>query len=375
MGFRPQPNLLFLREKTIIMKNLVTDFSALQTYTYLNTPATGLISKSVKEFRQNHYEDLWQMGSNYFDANALLYAQTRECIAQHFGGNPERVALVPAFSFGWNAILEGLPQSSRVLLLQGDYPSINRAVAARGFQIDYAKIDENLEEHIYNAFLANQPDVFAFSIVQYLNGIKIDLDFIKKLKHEFPDTLLIGDGTQYLGMERFNFKASGLDVLGASAYKWIGAGFGNGFFMFAQGVEERIAPKHLGFGSGIGKYKSGDTLIGKFEGSHLDAASMGSVKVALEQQQIIGVEQIEKQVSQLAEKAKKRLSDLGLLEPAVIKRSQHSSIFNIRGDEQVYDWLIAKKIVCSLRGNGIRIGFHYYNTEQDLDKLCKCLKS
>src|SRR5699024_2399168 len=117
---------------------------------------------------------------------------------------------------------------------------------ARDFSISYVKIDENLEERIESAFQSRPPDVLVCSMVQYINGIKIDFSFLKELKTRFPETLFLGDGTQYLGTERFDFTDSAFDAVGASAYKWIGAGFGNGFFMFKPGVEHRILPKCLG---------------------------------------------------------------------------------------------------------------------------------
>ena len=39
---------------------------------------------------------------------------------------------------------------------------------------------------------------------------------------------MIGDGTQFLGAHAFHFNTSPFDVLAASGYKWLLAGFGNG---------------------------------------------------------------------------------------------------------------------------------------------------
>ncbi len=358
------------------MIDLTANFPAIAHYTYVNTPATGLIPKAVNDYRANQYTAQLNQGSLFFDENVQTLAEVREEIASFFKGRPENVALMPAFSYGFNALLEGLKPQTRILLLTDDYPSINWAVEARDFQLSYATIDAHTEEHIRDAFKRQPPEVFIFSMVQYLNGIKIDLSFLKALKKEFPETLFIGDGTQYLGTERFDFAASRIDVLGASTYKWVGAGFGNGFFMFKPGLEEYIHPKHLGFGSIMGKYKEkGDTLIGKFEGNHLDIAALGSIKVALEFQEKVGVKIIEKQVHELGAAAKEAFTALNLLETAVVDRKQHSSIFNIKGDEQLFKKLNAMNIMCSQRGSGIRVGFHYYNTLEDLYRLVNALQS
>lgn len=358
------------------MENLAPVFPVISNYTYLDTPATGLISKSILDFRKRQYANLWQKGSLHMEENAELNDLTREKIASFFNGQPQETALVPAFSFGLNAILESLASTTHILLLSGDYPSINLAVEARDFVISYAAIDENIEDRIYQAFKKEQPDVFVFSLVQYLNGIKIDLSFLKTLKEEFPETLFIADGTQYLGTESFDFKNSGLDVLGASAYKWIGAGWGNGFFMFQPGLNQRIDPKYVGFGSTLGKYKEkGDTLIGKLEGNHLDISNMGSLKVALQFHEEVGLKRIWKQVNTLSDAAKTAFADRGLLEEAVVNRKAHSSIFNLKGDEAQFEKLRNNNVLCSQRGEGIRVGFHYYNTLEDLERLLNVWKA
>lgn len=354
------------------MNKLTSNFPQLSTHLYLDTPAVGLMPKPVLDFKAHQNEVLWKKGSGYLADTLALSAQVREKIGAVYNADPGYVALFPAFSYGLNALLEGLKRDSKVLLLKNDYPSINWSVEARDFRIVYAEIDENIEKNIYKVFKESRPDVFVFSMVQYLNGVKLDFSFLKDLKKEFPSALLIGDGTQYLGTERFDFKDSALDVVGASAYKWLGAGFGNGFFMFKPGIEERVEPKNLGFGSIRGKYKDGrDSFIGKFEGNHLNPADIGAIKVGMEFQEKIGLVEIEKHIQTLSEETKKDLSRLNLLEDAVSRRAAHSNIFNIKGDDALFEKLQKHQIACSQRGQGIRIGLHYYNTWSDVEKFLK----
>ena len=65
---------------------------------------------------------------------------------------------------------------------------------------------------------------------------------------------------------------------------------------------------------------------------------------------------------------------MNLLEESVIKRKAHSSIFNIKGGEKLFQYLKSKNIIVSQRGEGIRVSFHYFNTEKELDFLIKELK-
>lgn len=357
------------------MNILRKHFPLVEQHTYLNTAATGLLSETVFNYQQDKNIDFLVQGSLYRDKEAKILAEVREKLADFFSAEASRIALVPNFSFGFNTLLGGFSAGTKFLLLENDYPSINLAVEARDFKCFYAEINENLEQNILQKVESEKPEVIALSLVQYLNGIKIDLTFIQELKKKFPELLIIADGTQYLGTETFNFKESGIDVLGTSAYKWLNAGFGNGFFIFSEETERIISPKTEGSGSHMETYKENEnTLIGKLEPGHLNYTNMGSIKIALELQEKIGREDIEKHLQILSAEAKKEFTSLGLLEESVIQRKTHSTIFNLEGDEKLFQRLTQKDIICSQRGNGIRVSFHYYNTLQDLEVLVGVLK-
>jgi selenocysteine lyase/cysteine desulfurase len=286
-------------------------------------------------------------------------------------------ALVPNFSFGFNTLLGGVAEGKKVLLLNTDYPSINWAVENRNFDVCYADINENLEQNIEEAIANYRPDVFAFSLVQYISGVRVDLDFLKRLKAYHPDLLLIADGTQFLGTTNFNFSESGIDVLGASTYKWMLAGYGNGFFMVNEEAQGKILPKMIGFNSADAMYSRRDQIafVKLFEPGHQDTLNYGSLQQSIKMLTEIGIDKIEAKISLIAAKARASFADLGLLDEVVLNRNQHSSIFNIKGDDNLFERLKANQIICSKRGHGIRVSFHFYNSEEDLEKLISILKS
>ena len=356
------------------MKNFKKHFPLLEQYIYLNTAASGMLSEELLEFRQDHDLDFLIGGSIFREKRDALLLKVRENVGQLFGCAAKLVALTPNFSYGFNLLMQSMDPSKKVLLLRKDYPSVNWAVESRRFKTCYAEIDENLEENIAEVVAAENPDIFAFSLVQYINGIKIDPDFLLKLKEKYPELLLFADGTQYCGTEKFDFEASAFDVLGASAYKWLNAGYGNAFFLFKEHMAEIISPQGLKLKELQGKNKPHEgSFIGKFEPGHLDTLNFGSLKVAIDLINRIGMDEIEINISELRDLAKEKLSDKGLLEPAVAARKLHSSIFNIKGDEKLFQKLRSNKILCSMRGDGIRVSFNYFNTEADLEKLLKTI--
>lgn len=353
------------------MKSIVeNEFPLLQSFTYLNTAASGLLPKSVLNFRRAHDDAFFNEGSRLKLQQGTLLAETRESVSRLFNCPAAQVALVPNFSLAFNTFLEGLPKSQSFLLLEGDYPSVNWPVETRGFKTRYASIGANLEDDIKTAFKEKQPDVFAFSIVQYISGIKIDLDVINSLKLEFPNTLFIADATQYAGTETYDFKNSGIDIFAASCYKWLNAGYGNGFMLFKESVPHKVTPKTTGFNSVFGKYKQQDgNFIGKFEPGHQDTLNYGSLNAAILLVEKIGIKTIEQAISEISKTARNKFIERGLLDRHVVERSQHSSIFNLTGDENLFKNLDAQDVLCSQRGDGIRVSFNYFNNEKDVERL------
>ena len=358
------------------MEDLRKHFPALQSCTYLNTASNGVIPKPVVEWRRQHDLDLMNRASVFRDQHKVHIEEIRRTVSGFFGAQNNETALIPNFSFGINTVLEGLPKKQRILLLKNDYPSINWPVETRDFEICYAEIDENLEQNIEKAVAMHKPDVFMFSIVQWLNGIKIDFEFLQTLKSYHPNLLLIADGTQYLGTEDFNFAASPMDVLCTSAYKWLTAGYGNGFIMVKEAARDRIFPKTIGFNSAerFESLATETTFMKHFEPGHQDTLNYGSLQQAILFQEKFGKEKLYSKIASISKKAKEHFSELDLLKNDTLLREKHSSIFNLKGDPVLFDKLKENNIICSLRGGGIRVSFHFYNTEDELEKLLEILK-
>jgi len=359
------------------MQNIRNQFPVLNQSIYVNTAAFGLLNENLLNWRQEHDLDYLIGGGNMKIESLGLISETRQVVGDFFKCKREYVALVPNFSIGLNMLLEGLDKRHKVLLLQDDYPSVNWPFESREFSVSYAKIDEHLEQNILENIKAENISVFALSLVQWLNGIKIDMDFLKMLKKEYPSLIIIADGTQFCGAFDIDFELSGIDILGASAYKWLLAGTGNGFMLFNNAIENKFSVKTTGFNAANAKLEAKDSIqfSKQFEPGHLDSLNFGSLKFSLEMLTKMGMQNIEMHNRKLMEKAKKVFLELGLLDNSVTRRKDHSTIFNIKGNEQTFKHLVDNGVVCSLRGGGIRLSFHFYNTENEVDQIVEILKN
>ncbi|MDT7828150.1 aminotransferase class V-fold PLP-dependent enzyme [Pricia sp. S334] len=360
------------------MENTKKQFSVFKNYIYADTAAAGLLSDSLRRWRQQHDRD-YSNGGSLMKIKAMQddIPKVRKTVADYFGAKTENTALVPNFSLGLNMLIEGLAPDSKILLVRNDYPSVNWPFENRDFEISYAALDANLEDNILEKVKMDRVSVLVLSLVQWIDGIKIDMDFLKSLKKEYPDLIIIADGTQFCGTTDFNFGDSGIDVLGASSYKWLLGGFGNGFFLFQDEVKKRFSLKTAGFNSAGGNLNRPDDIpfARHLEPGHLDTLNFGSLKFALEYLQALGKSKIEVHLERLSKKAKKEFGGLGLLDGTTIARKSHSTIFNVAGKDKLYQRLSDNGVICSKRGGGIRLSFHLYNTEKDIDTIVKILKT
>ena len=342
--------------------------------TYLNTPSSGLTSKNLIDFRKQYDNGIH---TDYKKIDFLEDEQIdslRTKIQKYFKAETAEIALLPSFSIGLNGIVDALPKHAKVLLLKGDYPSVNLPFEFRDFQIEYAEINENLEHNIDQKLERFQPDFIALSVVQFLNGIKIDLSFLQQVKKTYPHIQIIGDATQYLGTEKFNFDESAFSVIGSSGYKWFNAGTGNAFFIIDKDFLAALNPKSYGSNSLLNKPDGSFRKTGFLEPGHFDMHSLKSLEVALDfHYNEIGIESIEAQIKSLSLKAFNAFSKRNLLSNAVQKRKIHSCIFNLNRSEADLKKLLDANIVCAYRKNGIRVGFHYFNNEADLTNLLATL--
>ncbi len=357
--------------------SLRNSFPVVKHTLYFNTAAIGLMSEELLEWRQEHDLDFLIGGSEMKMESFQMISGVRDTLGEFFHCHRQRIALVPNFSLGLNLLLEGLPKESRVLLLETDYPSVNWPFESRGFPVSYATLGYDLEEQIDKKLKEATYDVFAFSLVQWEDGIRLDPEFIRYVRDQYPDLLLIADGTQCCGACDFNFDASGLDVLGGSGYKWLLAGTGNGYMLFSERASRFFSPKSTGFNAVNAKLEDkGNIRLPKhLEPGHLDSLCFGSLDFSVKRLMEWGLENIEAYNGRIVSRAAESLAELKLLDEAVMRRKVHGNILNIRGDDRLFKYLAQNEVSCSQRGGGIRLSLHLYNSISDVDRLVQILKS
>ena len=349
-------------------------FPTTRDCTYLNTAACGLISKSVFKIKNEDNRFLFQQTPRYLNTEDSIVSETKSLISKIYNAAYSSIAITPNFSISFNHILDGIDSNLSFLCLENDYPSLIYPIKKRGFDLKTIPATHQIEEDIYAYIRSERPHIFALSITQFINGLHISPAFLKALKKDFPELLIIADATQYLGVEHLDFNNSGIDLLIASCYKWLNAGFGSSIVLMSEHLKPKVQSKTIGANSLIDKTKMKMRDMGFLEPGHFELNSIKSLQTALKlHYDKIGIDFISKKIKDLSGYAFERFEDLGLLDTTISKRNVHSSIFNLSINPSVLDRFEREKIHASQRGTGVRVSLHYYNTREDIEHFINVL--
>ena len=330
-------------------------FPALENKIYLDTARSGLMFSELLSWRNKHEIDFLNRGSQFRLNDESLLDQTKLEINKFLGSIDLTTFLVQNFSIGLSLLLKAIKSDKTILMIKDDYSSILNQVVSSGIKYNFSNNTFDLETQILKGINKYNPEILIFSIVQHIDGTLIDLEFIKQIKKDYPNILIIADGTQFCGTKYFNFKNSSIDVLISSGYKWMLGGYGNGFISFNKG-----------FLNSYFKLEK-KNFLSLFEPGHHDTLSFGSLLFSLKKISNYGIDKIEKQINSLSIYTLDKLKTKKLLDTKILKRNNHSNIFNIKGDEILYKHLLDNNVICSQRGNGIRISINFYNTKSEID--------
>jgi selenocysteine lyase/cysteine desulfurase len=85
----------------------------------------------------------------------------------------------------------------------------------------------------------------------------------------------------------------------------------------------------------------------------------------------VGIENIEKRILKLTDHLIEKLSARGIKFQTPLEPECRSGIVNflIDNPQERTDKLAKKDIIVSVRSHGIRVSPHFYNTEEEIDKL------
>lgn len=348
-------------------------------HTYLNTASCGIVEPALLAAAYGSYGGLTAIASTsaekWRDEEQPII---RSNVARFLDVPVDNVALIPNFSWAMNGILHSLHGNEKVLLYKGDYPSvlepfrINRFDIAwiddtDGFMIDAADMKQRL--------LAENIDMLVISHVQWNSGFKVNLADIGAFCHAH-DIWFIVDATQSLGAVDINIREANIDVLIASNYKWMNAGFGTGVMYMSDAFLQEYIPAVGGNNSytiqdGRQVYIPG---VRSYEPGHPNVFGLTLLNLAILHRMEQVVTNVEAHNRNLTQLLLDNLAGLNVTLIGEASMTDRASIIFLQDRDGLSAMLKENGIVATFRGPNVRISMHYYNTEEEVLRLVEVLK-
>jgi len=362
--------------------NIREQFPITQSKVFLNHAAQSPLPKPVADALRKCIDEF----SNFGDTSIKWNDGGKPFFAKLIGAKPEEIALVENTSMGLNIAANVLSylRGSKIVTTDLEYPSVVYPWLRKGLdvKVDYVKtVDGKILLEDVEKAVDDKTVAVAVSHVEYANGFRHDLRALSDIAHEHGAYLIV-DAIQSVGTIPIDVKKDGVDFLATACYKWLLSPPGTGYLYVKGELIEKFEPPFVGWASvkqeifetvdfwDIWSLRLSDTAS-RFEvgspGFISFIGTMEALKLLLE----FGVENVQRRILKLTDRLIEVAKDLGLKLQTPEEPQCRAGIVNFKIDKpkELAETLRQKGIVASARARGLRVSPHFYNTEEEIDKL------
>jgi isopenicillin-N epimerase len=372
------------------------------TVANLNTGSFGPLPRMVFDrataLRQRLAEE--PMDFLLRQAPPLLW-EARECLARFLHGDPRRLIFTANVTAAVNTVASALRLAApgEILLTDNEYGAMHwcweRATQRQGLTLrtfalpTMPRAPGDIVEAFCGAFTQKTRMVF-FSHVLSPTGLVLPAREICAEARR-RGILTVVDGAHAPAMVHVNLADMGCDFYGGNCHKWLLAPTGSGFLYLGSGSEDRLQPLQVSWGwhhdrarvDERDEFGSTPRLRAfEFEGVR-DLCPWLAVPAAIEFQERLGLDRIRGRIADLAGYTRTALHDragMPLATPATPALHGAMTAFGLppgvnpvelrRG---LWDRRIEAPIIERPAGYLIRVSTHFYNTEDEIDRLSDAL--
>jgi selenocysteine lyase/cysteine desulfurase len=327
---------------------------------FLDTPTCGLPPRFVADGLRDCVRS-WERGELQVTAFDEPMRASRAAYASLVGVDARRVAIGTSVSSMVGLVAASIPDGSRVATLPGEFTSVTFPFSAQaGRGVTVTELPHGEFEDTAGDF-----DIVATSLVQSVDGAVLD---VERLRHTVAEsgTVTVIDATQALGWK--NVDLSWADVAVAASYKWLLGPRGVAWMSLSHQMFDTLVPHLANPYAGEDLWSSlyglplrlaGDAR--RFDSSPVWFSVLGA-SLSLPWLASLDRAAVEAHTVGLANQLRAELN----LPPA------NSAIVSLPAAHAA-DALQQAGIRASVRAGAVRVGFHLYNTERDLDRLLDAL--
>jgi selenocysteine lyase/cysteine desulfurase len=357
-------------------------------YAYLDHAAIAPLATPVRSTMQVF---LARMSEEPFELEhwQRLLGQVRSRVAQLLSVGPESIAFTKNTTTGLGLVAAGLDWEAgdNIVGIDREFPSNiypwmglkRKGVELRLYRPENGRIDVKGLVRLCD----RRTRVLAISAVQFWSGFRIDLGALATALRG-RDTLLVVDAIHAVGALHVDLSKTPIDFLATGAQKWLLGPIGIGVVYLGPRMLDRLNPVIIGPESVVRDREMFEyDLTFKPDASRFEEAApnypgilgMGAAVNLLLR---AGAAAVEEGVLGLADRLRDELPSRGyelVLKPTL--PAERSGIVSFRHPRMVptelHTRLREAGVIISLRGDFLRASAHYYNSDEDLDRLLEAL--
>lgn len=369
------------------MEKIREQFPITKNKVFLNHAAQSPLPKPVADAVRRFVDEFSNFGTTSIEWND----GGKPFFAKLINAKPEEIAFVENTSVGLNIAANVLhyPPGSKVVTTDLEYPSVVYPWLRKslGVKVHYVKnVDGKILLEDVEKAVDDKTVAVAVSHVEYVNGFRHDLRALSEIAHEHGAYLIV-DAIQSAGATQIDVKKDDVDFLASACYKWLLSPPGAGYLYVKEDLIEKFEPPFVGWASvkeevfetiefwDIWSLRLSETAS-RFEIGSPSFISLIGAAEALKMLLDIGIEKIERRILKLTDHLIEAVKDLKLELQTPEDPEYRSGIVNFKIDkpQEAAGKLKNKRIVVSARAHGIRVSPHFYNTEEEINKLIEEIK-
>lgn len=357
------------------------EFPSLESWTFLNTATFGQLPVRATEAVAQHFRHRDELACSDFLSWFSDSDRLRGKIARLIHAVPTDIAFIPAASHGLSLLMNGIDwkPGDRIVTLENEFP--NNTYFPALLQSSGVELVEVPLENFYEA--VNERTRFvAISSMSYVTGVRPPVAEIGKFLRE-REILFYLDGTQGCGALQYDMEEIQPDLFAVHGYKWMLAPNGAGFMYVAPRVRNWLKPNVIGWRSdrnwrSVDQLQQGAPQPGstaeQYEGAMLCHSVLYAMEASIDLMFEIGPAVIEERVLSLSGNLRSKLESLD----AEFSSDDPSPILAVRfagyDSVELVKKLKEHRILVSARQGWLRISVHFYNSEEDIQRLIDKLK-
>jgi len=344
---------------------------------YLNSAAAGPVSRKSAEAAAGYYEKMMSDGDVHWNRWLADREIIRTKIAQFINAEPEEIAFTTNTSSGMNVIVDALEDRGEVISSELEFPVTTLPWMHRRIPVHLlpATDGEVRIEDVRKA-MTEKTGIIALSHVQFSNGFRIIPEELGEVKGKHA---LVINASQSAGAFEIDVKRMKIDALCATGHKWMMAGYGSGFVYLSRELLEQSLPRSIGWLSVENPF---EMLNDESRPRHDTAARVElgcphfagifSLGAAIDLIKEIGMANIQARVLELNRLLTARLSENGWKVVSPIRDDNVRSgetLVEVERPGEVVRHLFRRGVVVTEKPQGIRVATHFFNNEEDVERL------